>query len=120
LHEVDESDHWWTYGASDGEANQSLASLIDTYRRQSALFFGKFEPFPDVFEQVTSADIDGGDLSKMPPGSLTLALAALTMARIMNHLGLREKCHEFAEVGLRNIGGAAGLKAELERLRDRS
>jgi hypothetical protein len=47
LHEVDEADLWWTYGASDGEANQSLASLIDTYRRQSALFFGKFEPFPD-------------------------------------------------------------------------
>src|SRR5262249_55066432 len=120
LHEANETDHWWTYGASDSEAKASLASLIDTYRRRSALFFGKFEPFPHVFEQITPAEIDAGDLSSMPSGSLTGVLAALTMARIMNHLGRREKCRGFAEVGLRHLGGAVGLRVELEQLRDTS
>jgi len=118
LHEANESDHWWTYGASDSEAKANVASLIDTYRRRSASFFGRFEPFPQVFEQITPAEIEAGDLSNMPPGSLTVVLAALTMARIMNHLGRIEKCRKFAEVGLRHVGGAAALRAELERLRD--
>jgi hypothetical protein len=120
LHEASESDHWWTYGASDGEAKASLASLIDTYRRRSALFFGKFEPFPEVFEQITPAEIDAGRLSTMPPGNFTGVLAALTMARIMKHLGRGEKSRQFAEVGLRHLGGAGGLKTELELLRDTS
>jgi hypothetical protein len=118
LHEANESDHWWTYGTNDSEARASLASLVDIYRRRSALFFAKFEPFPQVFEQVTPAEMDAGDLSNMPPGSLTRVLAALTMARIMHHLGRHEKCREFAEVGLRHLGAATGLKAELEQLRE--
>ena len=120
LHAASESDHWWAYGSSDSETNASLASLIDIYRRRSALFFGRFEPFPNVFEQITPSEIDAGDLSRMPPGSLTGVLAALTMARIMHHLGRREKCREFAEVGLRHFGRAVGLRAELGRLRDTS
>jgi hypothetical protein len=76
LHEAGETDHWWTYGASDRETKASIASR------------------------------------------LTGVSAALTMARIMNHLGRREKCREFAEVGLRRPGSAVGLRAELERLRD--
>lgn len=120
LHEASESDHWWTYGTNDSEAKASLASLIDIYRRRGALFFAKFEPFPQVFEQITPAEADAGDLSNMPSGNLTQVLAVLTMARIMNHLGHHEKCRGFAEVGLRHLGGATGLRAEFERLRDSS
>lgn len=117
LHEVSESDHWWTYGASDSEAESSVASLMDMYSRRGALFFGKFEPFPEVFERISSAEMGAGDFSKMP-AAMTGVYAALTMARIMKHLGRREKCREFAEVGLRHLGHAVGLKPELERLRD--
>jgi len=120
LHEASESDHWWTYGTNDSEAKASIAGLVDIYRRRGALFFGKFEPFPQVFEQITPDEMDAGDLSNMPPGNLTQVLAVLTMARIMNHLGHHEKCRGFAEVGLRHLGGATGLRAELERLRDSS
>jgi hypothetical protein len=120
LHEENESDHWWTYGTTDSEAKASLASLVDIYRRRGALFFAKFQPFPQVFEQITPAEMDAGDLSNMPPGNLTQVLAVLTMARIMNHLGHHEKCRGFAEVGLRHLGGATGLRAEFERLRDSS
>ena len=120
LHETSESDHWWTYGTSASEAKASLTSLVDIYRRRGALFFAKFEPFPQVFEQITPAEMDAGDLSNMPPGNLTQVLAVITMARIMNHLGRHEKCRGFAEVGLRHLGAATGLRAELERLRDSS
>jgi len=119
LHELNESDHWWAYGTSDSEAKASVAKLIDTYERRSAVFFERFEPFPDVFERITPAEIDAGDLSNMP-GHFTQVLAALTMARILNHLGQAEKCREFAGIGLRRLGRAVGLKAELERLRDTS
>lgn len=117
LHEATESDHWWTYGASKAEAEASVANLVDMYKRRGALFFGKFEPFPDVFDLTSPADIDAGDLSRMP-AAMTLVRAALTMARIMKHLGRRDKCREFAEVGLRHVGRAAVLQAELEWLRD--
>src|SRR5262249_12249797 len=39
LHESGESDHWWTYGASEAEAETSVASLIDMYKRRAVLFF---------------------------------------------------------------------------------
>ena len=120
LREASESDHWWTYGASDSEAKASLASLVDIYRRRGAPFFAKFEPFPKVFEQITPAEMDAGDLSNMPPGNLTQVLAVLTMARIMDYLGHHQKCRGFAEVGLRNLGAATGLRAEFERLRDQA
>jgi hypothetical protein len=117
LHEVSESDHWWTYGTSDAEAEASVASLIDMYRRRGADFFGKFEPFPDVFDRISPAEMDAGDYSNMP-AAMTGVYAALTMARIMRHLGRLETSREFAEVGIRHLGGAVGLKAEFERLRD--
>jgi Domain of unknown function (DUF4304) len=117
LHESQESDHWWSYGEGDAEAETSVASLIDMYKRRAGLFFGRFEPFPDVFERITPAEMDAGDYSRMP-AAMTGVCAALTMARIMKHLGRLEKCREFAIVGLKNLGHAVGLKAELERLRD--
>ncbi len=117
LHELDESDHWWIYGADDSEAEASIASLVALYQRRAASFFCQFEPFPDVFERITPAQMDSGDFSNMPTG-LTGVHSALTMARIMQHLGRSEPCRAFAEVGLRHLGRAVALKAELERLRD--
>jgi hypothetical protein len=87
------------------------------YRRRGESFFKKFEPFPDVFERITPTEIDSGDLSKLP-AAITLVRAALMMARIMKHLRRSDKCRQFAEVGVRHLDHASGLKAELERLRD--
>ena len=92
-----------------------MANLVDLYKRRGALFFEKFEPFPDVFERITPAELDAGDLSNMP-AAMSGAYAALIMARIMRHVGRREKCREFAEVGLRHVGHAVILKANLESL----
>jgi hypothetical protein len=117
MHETQESDHWWTYGATEAESEAGVANLIDVYRRQGATFFKKFEPFPEVFDAITPAEIDAGDLSKLP-AAMTLVRAALTMARLMKHLGRSDRCRQFAEVGLRHLGGAVGLGTELERLRD--
>ena len=114
---TDKGDHWWSYGGNDAEAETSLADLVDTYERRSSLFFAKFDPFPDVFERITPRDIDAGDLSKMP-APLTVPYAAMILARIMKHLGRREKCREFAEAGLRQVGRAFIVQSELEELRD--
>jgi hypothetical protein len=110
-------DHWWSYGTSDAEAEASLSDLIDMYKRRGALFFAKFEPFPDVFERITPEDIDACDLSKMP-AAMTVPYAAMILSRIMKHLGRHERSREFAEAGLRHVGGATGLQLNLERLRD--
>ena len=117
LHEAGEADRWWDYGDDDVATEASAASLVDTYKRRAARFFDKFEPFPDVFERVAPADIGGGARAGVV-ASLAAPKGALTMARVMSHLGHREKCREFAEAGLRHLGVAVGLKAELERLRD--
>jgi hypothetical protein len=31
-------DHWWNYGTTDAEAEASVASLVDLYKRRGALF----------------------------------------------------------------------------------
>lgn len=117
LHEAAEGDHWWTYGKTDAESEVSVACLVDLYSRRGGLFFGEFEPFPDVFERIVPGRLDAGDLTGMPTRGSVLR-AALLLARVMLHLGRREKCREFAEIGLRHLGRAVGLKGELEQLRD--
>jgi hypothetical protein len=117
LQEARESDHWWPYGASDAEAEASVANLVAMWKRRGSSFFSNFEPFPDVLERITPAELDSDDFSNMP-AAMTEVHAALVMARIMKHLGRREQCREFAEVGLRHLGLAVGLKTELEHLRD--
>src|SRR4030095_2015883 len=109
LHEANEADHWWTYGSSDAEAEVSVASLVDMYRRRGALFFDRFEPFPEVFERIMPAELNAGDFSILP-ARMTGVYAALTMARIMKHLARQEKSRAFAEVGLQHLGQAVGLK----------
>lgn len=116
LHGPGESDHWWPYGTAETECESSATDLINTYRRWGTTYFEQFEPFPDVFEKITAAEIDAGDFSSLPPSQNTLVRLALTMARIMNHLKRFEKCREFAEVGLRHVGNASGLETELEQL----
>jgi hypothetical protein len=110
-------DHWWSYGVTDAEADASVASLVDLYRRRGSLFFARFEPFPEVFERITPADIDAGDLTKMP-AAMARPYAAKILARIMKHVGRLDRCREFAEAGLRHVGRAAILQLELEELRD--
>ena len=117
LHEAGEADHWWDYGVTEAEAQSSCENLIDTYRRRGAAFFDAFEPSPDVFDRITPAELDIGDCSNLPPTGNTLVRIALTMSRIMKHLGQSQKCREFAEVGLHHLGQATGLRREFERLR---
>ena len=118
LHEEgSKGDHWWSYGTTDAEAEVSLADLIDMYKRRGALFFARFEPFPEVFERMTPADIDKPDLSKVS-ALLNPPYAAMIIARVMKHLGHGEKCRQFAEAGLRHVGRATRLQWELEQLRD--
>src|SRR5690606_23214119 len=110
LCEAGEADHWWAYGETDAQAEASVASLIELYKRRGALFFNRFIPFPEVFERITPAELDAGDFSKMP-AAMTGAQAALTMARIMKHLGRDDQSRAFAQIGLQRVGRATSLKA---------
>jgi hypothetical protein len=117
LYDTGESDHWWSYGSDDVTAEASAASLVDTYRRCAHLFFARFEPFPEIFAEVTPAHLETGGLV-VAPVSHTPAHAALTMARIMKQAGLLDRCREFAEAGLRHLGSATRLAPEFEQLKN--
>lgn len=117
LHEASESDHWWSYGRNDAEAEASIASLIDLFKRRGTSFFQRFEPFPDVFEKVTPEQLAARDLTNLPV-RMGLIHTLLTMARIMIYLGRHDLCREFADIGLRHVGHSADARLELERLRD--
>lgn len=117
LHDAGESDHWWTYGSDGAAAEASVASLVDLYGRRAHLFFERFEPFPEVFEELTPARLETGGFALLPV-SPTPAHAALTMARLMEHIGRPDRCREFAEAGLQCLGSATRLRPELERLMD--
>lgn len=113
VHEEHESDHWWRYGATEDESEVGVACLIDLFQRRGTSFFKRFEPFPEVFESITPADLDAGNLSRLPV-AMTVVRAALTMAHIMRHVRHYDKCRAFAEAGLRQ--NAIGLRPEFERL----
>lgn len=117
LREPGEGDHWWEYGADDATAKANAAALVDTFERRAPLFFARFEPFPEVFNKVTPEQVEAGDLATMPSYPSRLH-AALTMARIMKHTGRLDRCREFAEMGLRNLGSSVGARQELELLKD--
>jgi hypothetical protein len=120
LHEATESDHWWSYGASDAEAEASASSLVDMYKRRGEVFFGLFEPFPDVFEEISPSEMndESAGVFSRKFGPSSRVSAALIMSRIMKHIGHVDRSREFAAVGLANLGRAVGLQPELERLRD--
>jgi hypothetical protein len=117
LHEPGEADHWWDYGADDATAEANAAGLVDIYRRRACLFFARFEPFPEVFYDVTPEQVAAGDLAAIPPCPSRLH-AALTLARIMKHTGRLDRCRDFAEAGLRHPSPASWTRRELERLKD--
>ena len=100
-------------------AEANAAGLVDIYRRRAPLFFARFEPFPAVFDEVTPAQVEVGDFVATPAYPSRLH-TALTMARIMRHLGRPNRCREFAEVGLRDVGCTTRTREELEQLRSLS
>ena len=105
-------DQWWPYGNHPGAPEATAQDLIDTYSQRASLFFSRFEPFPDVFLSVTPAGFETGETS-IPWGS-TYVRAALTMARVMKHLGQQERCREFVELGL--SGATPHLAADFQAL----
>jgi hypothetical protein len=117
LCEKNEWDHWWEYGDSDRAAAANVASLVDTYRRRGPLFFDRFTPFPDVFLKIDPSKLDVGKVSTFDAW-ISVPHMALTLARIMHHLGDRRKCRRFAEIGLRHTDSfATDLIQELEAMK---
>jgi Domain of unknown function (DUF4304) len=110
-------ERWWNHGKTDAEAEASVADIVDTFRKRGEKFFRKFEPFPDVFEKITPAELYAGKMTKLPVRMTPLS-AAVILARIMKHLKRPKECRAFAEVGLRHIEGGPAYKKTLERLRD--
>jgi hypothetical protein len=116
LREAGEAEPWWSYGSDEATAEANAADLVDTYRRRAPMFFSRFEPFPQIFFEVTPKQVEAGDFV-VTPACQTRLHGALTMARIMKHVGNLDRCREFAELGLGHLGEATRLRAELEQLR---
>ena len=106
-----ESDYWWAYGSNEVEAAGSVARLVDSVQHSALPHFDRFGNFPGWFEGITPQVIASdsyGDFGVLP-GDLTVARAALAMARIAAHLGRPEHAQEFAEVGLASLSGRSGV-----------
>jgi hypothetical protein len=116
LHGAREGDFWWSYGGSDAEARRQVRHLVRLFERRGHAFFARFEPFPAVFEAITPEQVEAGDLAGYPVPEPTLWVA-LTLARIMRHLGRTRRARQFAAVGLRHVGDIEEVRAELEQLR---
>lgn len=105
------SDHWWSYGTTEGET-ASVCSIRDLYQQQGASYFGRFSRFPDDFVRVTP-ETPEDEIAFLFPRCFGPVRRDLALARIYGHIGDRASARFFATRGMAAVGPATALKAAL-------
>lgn len=121
------TDYWWAYEQGVA-AHLPLPFLHEENRgpRERARHLARtYEAIGEpAFQRLSTADqiahlIELADLSKewriVPEYAFTPGRAALTMARIHQHLGNNMLARRFAEAGLERVGKARAIREALEK-----
>jgi hypothetical protein len=108
-------DYWWEYGSLLSPPSKHVAHLHATYFEYGEPRFHAYNSVEAVAEMFSPEQLRSGSYMK-GFGGVTVARAALTMARIRTHLGQKQLAAEYARVGLEKLGKASGLKSVLEEL----
>lgn len=111
------NDYWWKFKGKGlfGKPSKSVAHLKETYLNSGEPEFKKYQSVEDLIHRLTPAAVEKEE--RIPVfGEVAPARGALTMARIYQHSGDFKLCRRYAQLGLKVIGSAYGLKSELEKL----
>jgi hypothetical protein len=113
LHPQDDWKIDWTYGSGAEESAAIARAVLRAYRD-----FGEpaFQRFPTAEAVANLVPLDAARSGKwnISPLTTTKLRRLLTLARINRHLGNATVAREIAQIGLSELGGATGLRADFE------
>ena len=117
LHGADKEDLLWDYRPWHFMLGRIGDEISKKFMDEGIPYFEQFEPFPGVFTAITPAHLVSGSVPLDAFRPVPTGRIALTMARIMLHLGDTARAREFAEVGLQHVSPQSfAIKGELESL----
>lgn len=111
-------DYWWKYGGLFNSPSKEVSHLIETYLDVGELAFSKYDTVEKIANMI-SIDQIFADNYIDAFGGVTEVRAALTMARIHEHMGNLDLARAFATAGISNLGRATGLKPRFREILDR-
>ncbi|MDJ0759699.1 MAG: DUF4304 domain-containing protein [Woeseiaceae bacterium] len=109
------SDYWWKYDGLLTSPRKQVDHLVNTYLRFGEPMFARYESVEDVAKMISLDDVSRRKFVGAF-GNVSVVRAALTMARIHQHLGNRELAMLFAQAGMENIGRATSLRPEFQTI----
>ncbi len=113
-----QSDYWWKYGGLFTSPSKQVNHLIETYHRVGEPAFAKYDTVEKIAEMVSVDDISSNEFIHVF-GGITNVRAALTMARVNEHIGELRLAQAFAQVGLENLGRATVLEVQFKEILER-
>lgn len=102
------SDYWWKYDGIFTSSEKQVDHLVETYRHYGEPLFARYETVDSIAALISLDEISAGRFSNTF-GAVSVVRAALTIARVHQHLGNRTLAVEFARAGMENIGRATSL-----------
>ena len=108
-------DYWWKYEGLLRNPSKSAAHLLKTYLNYGEPQFTKFDTTEKIAQSISPNDIAAGRDFEIW-GPVASVHAALTFARINQHLGNHAIAREFAQAGLVDLQRAPILREKLEAI----
>jgi hypothetical protein len=104
-------DYWWRFHKRETDNAKLLNDISLLISSKGQEWFGKFKEFPKQFSNLTVEDLDDTEnLAKMFDTDYESKLHwALALINVNEELNEKEKVKSFAEFGLKQIDGIAGL-----------
>lgn len=109
------SDQWWKHELSDESMVSAMGAAANVYRSVGRPLFERVSGVSAPMMTVTPADFCAGLYDFSGFGSTKVRMA-LALARLRKSEGRCKESMAFAACGLENIGGATGLRSELQTL----
>lgn len=111
-------DYWWKYGGLFSSSTKQVSHLIETYLHVGEPAFSKYDTTAKVANMISIEEIFSGNYIEVF-GGITEVRAALTMARVHEHMGNPDLARAFATAGMTSLGRATVLKPQFEEILER-
>ena len=109
------SDRWWEHGGSKESMDAAVRAATSVYATIGRRLFSELSGPESPLHKVTPAQFEAGHYSFSGFGS-TRVRTARSLALMRQSVGNLADASAFAQIALANLGGAHGLRAELEAL----
>ncbi len=113
------ADYWWKYSGLFVSPAKQVEHLVRTYFEVGEPVFARYDSTDAIADAISLDDVLSGSYIDVL-GGVTNVRAALTMARIHEHLGDRDLAHAFAKAGLERVERATSLIPRFEEILERT